>query len=55
MLTDEFGGGLGEQRQRARAGAAGVARQWGLGRFGGEARYVAGQQDVAGPLLLSDL
>ena len=55
VVTDEFGGGIGEHRQRAGAGAAGVAGQRRLRGFGGEARHVGGQQDVAGPLLLTHL
>ena len=53
MVTDHRCGRLGEQRQRARAGAAGGAGQRGAGRFGGEARHVGGHQDVSGPLLLA--
>lgn len=52
VVGNEFDGGLGEQRQRARAGAAGVAGQRRSGRFSGEACYVAGQQYISWTLLL---
>jgi hypothetical protein len=55
MVGNEFGGGVGEHRQRAGAGATGVAGQRGAGRFGREARHVGGQQYVSGPLLLPHL
>ena len=55
VVTDDSGGGFDEHRQRAGAGAAGVARQRGTGWFGGEPRHVGGQQYVSGQLVLAHL